>query len=228
MGMCPAGGAGFIQPLIPAAAAGWPLSAAAVDHPGAAVPMQLQQQQQMPPTPTLVPTATAGGHLGFPGSADPSAMEQAGIDSHHHQQHISTAAGADSTCLPQLLTLTDHQLKQLYHQISLHTQLLTQLYVLTARDPSEAAQAVASAAGQMLGTIRRLHAAAAGSYRGGQMAELLQQAFFQGSAADQDHHHDNQDVNDGDHDDRSYGNGQLARVGGGCKAAWVPAIRDMR
>lgn len=181
-----------VQPLIPATAAGWTVSAAGVDHPGAAVPMQ--QQQMLPPvqTPLAGPSLSAAviaAGSGFTNSL--VAADQMDIDAlqQHQQQYMDPstaagAAGADGMGMPQLLTLTDNQLKQLYQQVSLHTQLLAQLYVLTARDPSPSAQAVASSAGQMLGDIRRLHAAADGSFRGGQIAEMVRQAFFQSSSND--------------------------------------------
>eukprot|EP00878_Enallax_costatus_P013350 GHUV01013957.1.p1 GENE.GHUV01013957.1~~GHUV01013957.1.p1 ORF type:complete len:769 (+),score=333.72 GHUV01013957.1:180-2486(+) len=160
----------YVQPLIPAAAAGWPLSAAALVHPGAAVPLQHAVQQQLSMQDTLLQPTMA-------------AAQPAHVDlQHQQQQYLDPASNADLS-MPPLLTLSDNQLKQLYQQISLHTQLLTQLYVLTARDASSTAQAVASSAGQMLGDIKRLHAAASGSYRGGQLAELLQQAFIQGSSS---------------------------------------------
>jgi hypothetical protein len=139
-------------------------------------------------------TAAAGLHLPMFLDADSAAAAAGAVRLFGHPMLTGTAdtsaaaamaaAAADAVAQQQVaevLTLKDTQLQQLYHQVTLHTQLLTQMYVLTARDPSPTSQAVASSAGQMLGDIRRLHAATADSYRGQQLAQLLQQAFSSSS-----------------------------------------------
>jgi hypothetical protein len=111
------------------------------------------------------------------------------------QQQQQDASGGlheswDPSCLQQqqqanhaVLTIRAEQLQQLYQQVSLHTQMLMQLYVLTAVDPSPAAQAMASAVGQMLEQIRRLHAVSTASLRGQQLGQLVQHAFLEAAGS---------------------------------------------
>jgi hypothetical protein len=177
-----------LQPLIPATAAGEVLvqqQQQQLDFPGGPG----QQQAGGMPQPSL--WGTAGGQQQQELHGLHSAMLQ-------QQQHMQSRANAwdaravQSGCRQQqqqqqqqqhsraassVLTIRAQQLQQLYHQVALHTQLLTQLYVMTAVDPSPAAQAMASSAGQMLEQIKRLHAVSTGSLRGQQLGQLVQHAF---------------------------------------------------
>jgi hypothetical protein len=170
-----------LQPLIPATAAG---------------DVHVQQQQQLGrqggpgqqqaggmPQPSL--WGAAGGQQQGPYGNHGGMLQQ--------QRHMQSGAGAWAASTMQrasgqqqqqrshaassVLTIRAQQLQQLYHQVALHTQLLTQLYVMTAVDPSPAAQAMASSAGQMLEQIKRLHAVSTGSLRGQQLGQLVQHAF---------------------------------------------------
>jgi hypothetical protein len=183
-------GAPALQPLIPAAAAGGgrpgsarearhsATAAAAAStkllyelsgHPSDFVSQQQQQPQQQADDWAAMLSVFPGG---------PPAREGLGqLDGPAAVEHGVHAAQ------PMLLTLSAKQLQQLHHQITLHTQLLTQLYVITARDASSrSSNTVASAAGQMLVQLQQLHLVASRSFRGMQIAQLLQQAFAIGAA----------------------------------------------
>jgi hypothetical protein len=161
-----------LQPLIPAAAAGdmqqkadgaGQMGGAAWGAPGA----------WQPP---FVP-GTADGLQGFDSMQQQqhlpqdAAWDAGGLQAQQQQQQQQDSAHAA------VLTIRAEQLQQLYQQVSLHTQMLTQLYAMSARDASPEARVMASAAGQMLEQIRRMHAASTVSVRGQQLGQLVQHAF---------------------------------------------------
>jgi hypothetical protein len=175
-----------LLPLIPAVAAG-----------------DMQQLQQPVP---LAGTAVQQ-HAGLAGAAGHAAGDDPsfwGLPAMQHVQEGAAADGAwggsqawplgfsqqqeegeqgDDGSAAAVLTIRAEQLQQLYQQISLHTQLLTQLYVMTVLDPSPSAQLMASAAGQMLEQIRRMHATSTDSVRGQQLGQLVQHAFQEAASA---------------------------------------------
>jgi predicted regulator of Ras-like GTPase activity (Roadblock/LC7/MglB family) len=147
-----------LQPLIPATAAG--LVAAAPEGGVAELPLlhnDLDSATVWPQHPQLHSTgddAAAAASLLPPmyvsagtanaGAAAAAACGADGLLAHamltaHSSAAAAMAAAAAAAAdvaaqqVPEVLTLKDTQLQQLYHQVTLHTQLLTQLYVLTAR-----------------------------------------------------------------------------------------------
>jgi hypothetical protein len=189
-----------LQPLIPATAAG-DVQQQLLDVPPAAA--QQQAAAALAHGPGLGDTAgwVAPGmwqHHPVPGvgAGGQHQHQQDGLGSipDMQQQHMQDAAGKlheswDASGLQQqqphhaVLTIRAEQLQQLYQQVSLHTQMLTQLYVMTAVDPSPAAQAMASAVGQMLEQMKRLHAVSTASLRGQQLGQLVQHAFLEAAGS---------------------------------------------
>lgn len=177
-----------LQPLIPAAAAGdmqqqaegsGQLAAAAWGAPDAWQPPfvpgtahglqgfdSMQQQQHH------LPQDAAAGLQG--------AWDAGGRQAQQHQQQEDSAHAS-------VLTIRAGQLQQLYQQVSLHTQMLTQLYAVTARDASPEARVMASAAGQMLEQVRRMHASSTVSVRGQQLGQLVQHAFAEAAGSTTGH-----------------------------------------
>lgn len=174
-----------LLPLIPAVAAG-----------------DLQQLQH----PAPLAGAAVQQHAGLAGGAGHAGGDSSfwGLPAMQHMQEGAAAEGAwggsqawplgssqqqeegdqqDDGSAAAVLTIRAEQLQQLYQQISLHTQLLTQLYVVTVLDPSPSAQLMASAAGQMLEQIRRMHATSTDSVRGQQLGQLVQHAFQEAASA---------------------------------------------
>lgn len=195
----PAGGAGMA-----AAAAGWPsaLQGAAgllqqLPQHGNDTMQHLMQQQLLP-----VPGAIAGSW----GNLQPGQAQQ-----QQPQHQYVDAAHAAALPVPGVLTIRAEQLQQLYHQVSLHTQLLTQLYTMTALDPSPAVQAMASCAGQMLQQMKDLHALSTSSVRGQQLGQLVQHAFA------------SQPPDPASSRSRTAGAASLRR-----SRLWRPTIRDMQ
>lgn len=150
-------------------------------------PQQQQPELLAPQLPQWAPPPVAsalhgGQHDGLGG---PLLLHAADIQQQQQQEEEAhaalTVAGA--------LALSDGQLRQLHHQVSLHAQLLLQLYVLTARDSScRRAQAVATAAGGMLGQLQALHAAALATDATGHLPQLLAEAFAAAAPAGTVHH----------------------------------------
>jgi hypothetical protein len=169
-----------LQPLIPATAAGEVLvqqqQLELQGGPG-------QQQAGGMPQPSLWGTAGGQQQQELHGSHNDMLQQQQHMQSNAGAWHASPAQSSFERqqqrghAASSVLTIRAQQLQQLYHQVALHTQLLTQLYVMTAIDPCPAAQAIASSAGQMLEQIKRLHAVSTGSLRGQQLGQLVQHAF---------------------------------------------------
>jgi hypothetical protein len=226
-----------MQPMIPAAAAGdvsqqqqspWQQPhmgdphAAAVAAGGGVFDAQqqllLQQQQQQALLGAEQPMHSLGAAAGAWGAA-----AAAGDFAFQQQQQVELEVQGPP--VPSMLTLHAEQLQQLHHQVGLHTQLLSQLYAITAVDPSPAAQAMASSAGQMLQQIKRLHAMATGSLRGQQLGQLVQHAF-----AEQQHQQQLQQQLRRQRGGGHGGAGAALQPAGACLASeqWRPPFDNMQ
>jgi hypothetical protein len=128
---------------------------------------------------------------------------------HMPPDDAAAAAAAAESPLAAALTvaLQARQVQQLYHQVSLHTQLLLQLYAMTAQDQSPEAQTIACAVGQMLQQIRHLDATASSRLHGAAFGEMVQHEFQAG---------------------RSSSSSRLAGAGPQLVTPWQPPIWDMK
>ena len=173
-------GHGELQPMIPATAAGMPVTSAVPGQPAAAAVafeggLGLGPGMTLQPPSLLLPTGAALPLL-LPMAPAASIAGGAGDGGHvQHQQQQALPAG--------LLCLQSQQLQQLHHQLELHAQLLLQMQAMTTRDPSPAAQQLLAGATAMLEDLLGAHERSRSSLRGQQVNAMVQQAFAAAKAS---------------------------------------------